>query len=551
LVLTTPAAPAVARDQVYFVPISKSWTITGHGYGHGHGLSQYGAQGAALKGKTYRQILGFYYPGTSFSQVTGQVRVLISADTTSDLQVRPGRELKVRELTSGDMWTLPVDSSISRWRLRPGQDGATVVQYHDARGWQRWRIPGGGGPLVGAVQFQRPGPLTLLVPGGSDVVGKAYRGALRLVQPYPGAGTRDTINALSMDAYVQGVVPYEMPTSWARHALRSQAVAARTYAAWQRAQNPRRYYQICDTTACQVYGGVGAEVDSSNAAVQATAGQILKYNGKPAFTQFSASSGGWTSAGSVPYLPAKQDPFDDFPGNSVHTWSTQVNAASLESLHPQIGRLVKLRVTQREGNGQWGGRVQQIVLDGTSGTAYMTGDDFRWHFGLRSTWFSIAPTPIIARWRKIGGRNSIVGSPRTGEYAVDRGAVQDFEKGRIFWSSHTGARELKGKVLRAYREFGGPASRLGWPVTGMLVAGEHGRRAGFQHGAVFASRATEGHVLYGPILKRYRQEGGPASWIGFPTTNVRLLAAGDKRVRFQHAVLTYDAESGEVRLRRL
>jgi uncharacterized protein with LGFP repeats len=134
---------------------------------------------------------------------------------------------------------------------------------------------------------------------------------------------------------------------------------------------------------------------------------------------------------------------------------------------------------------------------------------------------------------------------------VDRGAVQDFEKGRIFWSSQTGARELKGKVLRAYREFGGPASRLGWPVTGMLVAGEHGRRAGFQHGAVFASRATEGHVLYGPILKRYRQEGGPASWIGFPTTNVRLLAAADKRVRFQHAVLTYDAESGEVRLRRL
>ncbi|MGH3506848.1 MAG: SpoIID/LytB domain-containing protein [Nocardioidaceae bacterium] len=551
LVLATPmGGPAAAKDQVYYVPISKSWTVTGHGYGHGHGLSQYGAQGAALQGKTYRQILGFYYPGTARSQVKGRVRVLISADTTSDLQVRPGKTLKVRDLESGDVWSLPTDRSINRWRLRAAND-TTAVHYHDARGWHRWRIPDGGGPLLGAVQFERRGPLTLLVPGGSDVVGRAYRGALRLAKPYPGADVRDTVNVLSMDAYVQGVVPYEMPTSWEQQALRSQAVAARTYATWQRAQNPRRYYQICDTTACQVYGGVGAEVRSSNDAVQATAGEILTYGGKPAFTQFSASSGGWTSAGSVPYLPAKQDPYDDFPGNSVHTWTTKVSAASLEALHPNIGRLVKLRVTQREGHGQWGGRVRQIVLDGTAGTAYMTGDDFRWHFGLRSSWFSIAPTPIIVRWRKIGGAKSIVGRPRSGEYAIDRGAVQEFEKGRIFWSSSTGARELKGNVLRAYRDFGGPSSRLGWPVTGMLQAGEHGRTARFQGGRIYASRATDGHVLYGPILKRYRQEGGPTSWIGFPATNVRELADGDKRARFQHAVLTFDASTHEVQVRRL
>ena len=39
--------------------------LTGHGYGHGHGMSQYGAQGAALQGLTYQQILAFYYPGTT------------------------------------------------------------------------------------------------------------------------------------------------------------------------------------------------------------------------------------------------------------------------------------------------------------------------------------------------------------------------------------------------------------------------------------------------------------------------------------------------------
>jgi SpoIID/LytB domain protein len=353
-----------------------------------------------------------------------------------------------------------------------------------------------------------------------------------------------------MDSYVQGVVPYEMPTSWKHHALASQAVAARTYAAWQRAQNPRRYYQICDTTACQVYGGVGAEVESSNEAVQATARQILTYRGKPAFTQFSASSGGWTSAGSVPYLPAKKDPYDDFPGNSVHTWTTVVNAASLEALHPQIGRLVRLRVTQREGNGQWRGRAQQIVLDGTAGTAYMTGDDFRWHFELRSTWFTIAPTPIIERWRKLGGRQSILGDPRTGEYAVSSGSAQNFAKGRIFWNSDTGAKELKGNVLTAYRAFGGPSSRLGFPVSGMMKAAEFGRKATFQGGRIYARPKTGGHVLYGPILRRFRQEGGASSWIGFPTTNVFQVQKGT-RARFEAAVITWNRVKGEVVVRRL
>ena len=34
------------------------------GYGHGVGMSQYGAQGLARRGKSYREILSYYYPGT-------------------------------------------------------------------------------------------------------------------------------------------------------------------------------------------------------------------------------------------------------------------------------------------------------------------------------------------------------------------------------------------------------------------------------------------------------------------------------------------------------
>ena len=49
-----------------------SVALEGRGYGHGRGLSQYGAQGAATQhGKTHRQILRFYYPGTAWGKAVG------------------------------------------------------------------------------------------------------------------------------------------------------------------------------------------------------------------------------------------------------------------------------------------------------------------------------------------------------------------------------------------------------------------------------------------------------------------------------------------------
>ena len=66
--LLLPALPANAagqrRAETWPTPGATVITLTGHGFGHGHGLSQYGAQGAALQGLTWQQILEFYYPGT-------------------------------------------------------------------------------------------------------------------------------------------------------------------------------------------------------------------------------------------------------------------------------------------------------------------------------------------------------------------------------------------------------------------------------------------------------------------------------------------------------
>lgn len=62
-------------------------SVRGHGWGHGHGLSQYGAQGAALRGVDAATILATYYPGTADTVApSGQIRVLLAEDGDGDLQ---------------------------------------------------------------------------------------------------------------------------------------------------------------------------------------------------------------------------------------------------------------------------------------------------------------------------------------------------------------------------------------------------------------------------------------------------------------------------------
>lgn len=542
------AVPAEG-DRTYYVPVTKTWTVNGRGYGHGHGMSQYGALGAALKGLPYNEIVKFYYPGTRWDEVRGQVRVLITSDLTSDLVVRATRGLTVRDLHDGTRWRLPHRPGLDRWRLTPAADGSTAVQFHNARGWRRWRIPDGRGTFRSDGAFASRGPLTLMVPNGDGLAPRRYRGVLRLARPFAGAVSRDTVNVVRMDQYVQGVVPYEMPASWHPQALRTQAVAARTYAAWQRAQNPDRYYQICDTAACQVYGGMAAETAPTNNAVRASATKIVTYRDRPAFTQFSSSSGGWTSDGGQPYLTAHRDPYDGFEANSVHDWAERVSVTRLEKAYPELGRLIALRVTRREGRGAWGGRVEQAVLDGTAADVSLTGDDVRWLLDLRSEWFSVAATPIIERWRSLGGRKSALGLPVSGEFAVSKGSQQRFERGHIYWSPATGARHLRGAILARYHKWDGAESRLGFPVKGMMEALNGGHKAAFQGGYIFSARRTGAHVLYGRILQRWTAAGTVGSWLGYPTTNVFAIKGG-MRAKFQGGVISWDRSTSRFHVRR-
>lgn len=143
LVLAALAAPTPAQavgDQSYRIAPDGKVVVQGHGYGHGHGMSQYGAQGAAQQGLSYRQIVDFYYPGTTWSTVRGGVRVLITADTTSDVVVSPAPALAIRDRGDGRTYQLPDIPGLTRWRLNVDNENRTVIGYLTNR-WHRWVAP--------------------------------------------------------------------------------------------------------------------------------------------------------------------------------------------------------------------------------------------------------------------------------------------------------------------------------------------------------------------------------------------------------------------------
>jgi len=381
---TSAAATATTAEQIR-VPDRATLTIHGRGYGHGHGLSQYGAEGAARQGLSAAKIVQFYYPHTKGGHAGGKVRVLLTADTDDNTTVvnRPG--LKVHALGSGATKSLPTAGAAghaTQWRLAAAKHGRTKVSYRNG-GWHVWTT------VAGDAEFRAGRPITLVLASGKVT----YRGQLQSRTPVGApAPQRVTVNKVSLEGYVQGVIPREMPASWHQAALRAQAIAARTYAAEEadRSTNPR--WNLCDTSACQVYGGKSAEYPSTNAATAKTAGQVRTNHGKPAFTQFSASNGGWTAAGGEPYLVAKKDPYDGWSGNAVHTWTTRVSARAVEKAFPWLGNLTRITIGRRDGHGKWNGRVLELTLTGSKDARSVSGDTFRGELGLRSTWIDLTVT---------------------------------------------------------------------------------------------------------------------------------------------------------------
>jgi stage II sporulation protein D len=133
-----------------------------------------------------------------------------------------------------------------------------------------------GGWLLGDQTFPR-GELTLTpaTDGSLRIDGRAYRGSLRIVPRGP--DRFDVVNDLDVESYLMGVLPKELPADWSLETYKAQAIVARTYAIFElKTAGPGRgHFDLFDTVASQVYGGMDAETPKSRQAVDATRGQVV------------------------------------------------------------------------------------------------------------------------------------------------------------------------------------------------------------------------------------------------------------------------------------
>ncbi len=104
------------------------------------------------------------------------------------------------------------------------------------------------------------------------------------------------VNEITINEYLQGVLPGEMSSSFPLEALKAQAVAARTFLLSKiESVHKKDPFDVCDDVHCQVFKGVANVTDKIKKAVNETDGLVLmSAEGTLCSTPYSAVCGGHT-----------------------------------------------------------------------------------------------------------------------------------------------------------------------------------------------------------------------------------------------------------------
>jgi len=305
----------------------KSFTFTGSGYGHGVGLSQYGAKGQALEGKSATEILNYYFPQAQVTPVadTATISVNIAHQVSALSLVLPITDTATVVIDTAVATSLPQNSALNfaitgKLISGPGGIGRTWIV--------KWNNPQSVVSVnIGKTKFQ---------------VSHGYI-QLKAVNA-PGIGFRiEATNWLRLhDEYLYGIA--EVPSSWPAAALQSQVIASRTYALMRM----NSIKKACD---CHVYNSkydqafVGYSKEGEprygqfwKAAVDATAvdegsGLAITINQLPVSVFFSSSSGGMTQRAvdvwgtDIPHLVSVADPWSVDPAvnKNYASWTKKVS----------------------------------------------------------------------------------------------------------------------------------------------------------------------------------------------------------------------------------
>jgi stage II sporulation protein D len=358
LLLLAPAT-AAAADVV----------IDGRGWGHGVGMSQYGAYGYALReGRDHQFILAHYYTGSQLGQAPAtRMRVRLKAARAPKISgatraVSGGRRVRLRDDRGYRFQALNADR-------------VAVIDARTRRTRARLRVPV---TVTGGASTRLHGSAENGLSNGF------YRGRMVLSRE---GGRVLAVNHVSLEHYLYGVVPAEMPASWPAEALAAQAVCARSYALTSRSTGLP--WDVFADVRSQVYRGVLSEVPASTAAVRATRGEVVTIGGQVAQTFFFSTSGGRTAANEegfggspISYLRSVEDPHDDL--SPVHTWTARFTRREADRKLGSLvsGRLRGLEVATRSPSG----RAATVLVRGSGGDRTVSAASVRTALGLRSTW---------------------------------------------------------------------------------------------------------------------------------------------------------------------
>jgi SpoIID/LytB domain protein len=170
-------------------------------------------------------------------------------------------------------------------------------------------------------------PARVTTNGKSPRYGRPYRGDLeifpqKLPEPVKRKGPLALVNVVPLEAYLKGVVPWEMAPTAPLEALKAQAICARTKTLdfVQSGRFKAGDFEVCDYDACQGYPGTENEKPTTSAAVEQTRGLAIYQNGRPIDAVYSTNSGGitanardvWKGTTPINYLQS----VPDFPANS-------------------------------------------------------------------------------------------------------------------------------------------------------------------------------------------------------------------------------------------
>ncbi len=342
------------------------------------------------------------------------------------------------------------------WVLRIGGTGdpATAYRVRTALAWagmergfmptpiivrpratEQARLAPGGGPYeVRAGEL--PGEVLLATPSGettsflgrgvritpADPLGIAfslggvrYRGELEIERrdSWDSKVELVAINRIDIECYVEGVLAGEVYPNWEMEAIKAQAVAARTYALYRKADSYDRGYDVDDTVSYQKYSG-GHAIESFRRAVAETRGQVLTYQGGIIKAYYFASGGGvtegdeeiWPGAGDEPYLEATED-FDQISPHYV--WQSPV-AAWAGDLLGRLGMRAAFpaRIEPAMTSGE---KILAYRFRTASDSLTLTREQVRRRLGLRSPRFTI---------RLVGPSETGIGAPGRAAPATPR-----------------------------------------------------------------------------------------------------------------------------------